>query len=100
MLAPSPACDGAVALVVKRLEDAERDGDRVYAVIGEIATGSGTSPSVTSISDHPAQDIGSIEAYVGTSERRQVWARSPWRPFAWTAACCPVPIPPADRATG
>jgi acyl transferase domain-containing protein/3-hydroxymyristoyl/3-hydroxydecanoyl-(acyl carrier protein) dehydratase len=28
-------CDGAVALVLKRLDDARRDGDRVYAVLRE-----------------------------------------------------------------
>jgi len=33
------SCDGAVALVLKRLEDAERDRDRIYAVI----RGAGTS---------------------------------------------------------
>lgn len=32
----SPPGDAAVVLVVKRLEDAERDGDRVYALIEEI----------------------------------------------------------------
>jgi len=30
--------DGAVALVLKRTEDAERDGDRVYAMVGAIGT--------------------------------------------------------------
>ena len=34
LVAPGPsACDGAVALVLKRLDDARRDGDRVYAVL-------------------------------------------------------------------
>ena len=63
----SCACDGAVALVVKRLEDAQRDGDRIYAVIGEVATGSGMSASFPSISDHSAQEIGSIEADLGNA---------------------------------
>ncbi len=31
-------CDGAVALVLKRLEDARRDQDRIYAVLGAIET--------------------------------------------------------------
>ena len=33
--------EGAVAVVLKRLEDAQRDGDRVYAVIRGIGAGSG-----------------------------------------------------------
>ena len=37
--------DGAVALVLKRTEDAERDGDRVYATIRAIGTTGGDSSS-------------------------------------------------------
>ena len=37
--------DGAVALVLKRTEDAERDGDRVYAIIRAIGTAGGDSSS-------------------------------------------------------
>jgi PfaB family protein len=33
-----PVSDGAVALVLKRLDDAKRDGDRIYAVIPSLAT--------------------------------------------------------------
>ena len=33
--------DGAVAVVLKRLEDAERDGDAVYAVVRGVGTASG-----------------------------------------------------------
>lgn len=35
------ASDGAVALTLKRLDDAERDGDRVYAVLAGIGSASG-----------------------------------------------------------
>ncbi len=56
--AARPPADGAVAVVVKRLEDAERDGDRVYAVIrgvgcasgvqaGSASPGGGVVPAVT-----------------------------------------------------
>ena len=37
--------DGAVALVLKRAEDAERDGDRVYAIVRSIGTAGGDSES-------------------------------------------------------
>jgi acyl transferase domain-containing protein/3-hydroxymyristoyl/3-hydroxydecanoyl-(acyl carrier protein) dehydratase len=37
----SCACDGAVALVLKRLDDAERDGDHIYATVGDVTTGCG-----------------------------------------------------------
>jgi acyl transferase domain-containing protein/3-hydroxymyristoyl/3-hydroxydecanoyl-(acyl carrier protein) dehydratase len=32
-------CDGAVSLVLKRLEDAQRDGDRIYAVVRKASSG-------------------------------------------------------------
>ncbi|WP_406694715.1 beta-ketoacyl synthase N-terminal-like domain-containing protein [Singulisphaera sp. Ch08] len=36
--------DGAAALIVKRLDDAIRDGDRIYAVIRGVGTSSGADP--------------------------------------------------------
>lgn len=39
----TPLADGATALILKRLEDAERDGDRVYAVIDDIGSGTNSS---------------------------------------------------------
>jgi len=35
--------EGAAAVVLKRLEDAQRDGDRIYAVVRGIGTASGTT---------------------------------------------------------
>jgi len=37
--------DGAVALALKRLDDAERDGDRIYAVIRGVGTASSAGPA-------------------------------------------------------
>jgi acyl transferase domain-containing protein/3-hydroxymyristoyl/3-hydroxydecanoyl-(acyl carrier protein) dehydratase len=61
----SCASDGAVALVVKRLEDAQRDGDHVYAILGEVATGWGTDASFHTFSGSSAQEIASIETDLG-----------------------------------
>jgi acyl transferase domain-containing protein len=57
--APGPSCatDGAVALVLKRLEDAQRDGDRIYAILGEVASGWGTDVSSHTFSDDSAQEM-------------------------------------------
>ncbi len=44
--------EGAVALVLKRLHDAERDGDQIYALIDGI--GSATGGDITSLSTSPS----------------------------------------------
>ena len=60
----SCACDGAVSLVLKRLADAQRDGDRVYAVIRGL--GSATGEMGSGRPSHPDADsdaaIGLLEA--------------------------------------
>ena len=61
----SHACDGAVAVVLKRLADARRDGDRIYATIGEVMTGSGRGFSLPTNSESSAREIGSIEDDLG-----------------------------------
>ena len=64
---PSCACDGAVALVVKRLEDAQRDGDRIYAILGEVATDRGDTSTRPTITDKGVHEIGSIQADLGNA---------------------------------
>ncbi|NBU09302.1 MAG: type I polyketide synthase, partial [Proteobacteria bacterium] len=47
--------EGAVAVVLKRLDDAQRDGDRIYAVIRGLGTASGSAPSSSpSNPSHPS----------------------------------------------
>src|SRR5690606_3448018 len=43
----SPPGDAAIALVLKRLDDARRDGDRIHAVFGAAADGDVDDPSAT-----------------------------------------------------
>lgn len=70
--------EGACAVVLKRLEDAKRDGDRIYAVINGIGTASGSNTDQTyrlAISKAyaeaavPLDSVGYIEATAdGTEE--------------------------------
>ena len=62
----SAACDGAVAVVVKRLEDAAaRRRSYLRDPRREIATGWGDRPSSAPINERGAVEIGSIEAELG-----------------------------------
>ncbi len=81
------ACDGAVALVVKRLDDAERDGDRIYAIVrqaGMVSTGTESGLPV----DRPAGSwAGFLDvAWTGSS----LPAETDRDPGAF-AALCPLP---------
>ena len=60
----SCACDGAVALVLKRLDDAERDGDHVYAIINEVDTSWGDTDNAALVDDS-IERIGSIDMDLG-----------------------------------
>lgn len=63
--------EGAVALVLRRLEDAERDGQRVYAVIeglGFASGGDGASPAASGEAYSRAVRAAHGEADVETSE--------------------------------
>jgi acyl transferase domain-containing protein/3-hydroxymyristoyl/3-hydroxydecanoyl-(acyl carrier protein) dehydratase len=73
---PDGASDMAVSLVLKRLEDAQRDGDRVYAVIREFAASrrvlcehrSGQALVATSVlTEHSTPNGEPIEAQVGAA---------------------------------
>jgi acyl transferase domain-containing protein/3-hydroxymyristoyl/3-hydroxydecanoyl-(acyl carrier protein) dehydratase len=58
---PSPiACDGAVCLVLKRLEDAKRNQDRIYATIREVK-----SRSAWILGEPGGYDQGSIQRDLG-----------------------------------
>ncbi len=54
-------CDGAAAVALKRLEDAERNGDRIYAVIRDIGT------TRTSIGALSSTSVPAISSTVGTT---------------------------------
>lgn len=62
--------EGAVALVLKRLEDARRDGDRVYAVVRGIGTASGADDarSVRLALERAYRDAGVDPSSVGFVE--------------------------------
>ena len=64
---PSCACDGAVAVVVKRLEDAKRSGDRIYAILRGIVTGCGPDAPGLTTNDSAAQQIASVQAELGNA---------------------------------
>ena len=53
--------DGAVAFVLKRTEDAERDGDRVYAIMRAIGTAGGSSSP--NFGSHPSDSSDSGSSY-------------------------------------
>ena len=100
----SPPGDAAVVLVVKRLEDAERDGDRVYALIAEakqegaekehgeergaaempldLVGETPTSPSLVSRfgHSHAASDLVHVAAAALSLHHRRLPGGKPWLP--------------------
>src|SRR5262249_20264649 len=70
--------EGAAAVVLKRLDDAARDGDRVHAVIRGVGASSGGGPGLPSAADYRAaleqayreagvdpRSVGYVEAHAG-----------------------------------
>jgi acyl transferase domain-containing protein/3-hydroxymyristoyl/3-hydroxydecanoyl-(acyl carrier protein) dehydratase len=60
--------EGACAVVLKRLEDAERDGDRIYAIIRGIGTASGGDEAYRHALDNAYHDAGVVPATIGFVE--------------------------------
>ncbi len=116
--APNPPGDAAVVLVVKRLEDAERDGDRVWALIEEqggadgegregggaplLLSGEGSTSLVPRFGHaHAASDLVHVAAAALSLHHRRLPGGRPWLPsgaFA-RAACVAVPNGPSIRLT-
>jgi Polyketide synthase modules and related proteins len=106
----NPPGDAAVVLVVKRLEDAERDGDRVWALIEEqggadgegreeggaplLLSGEGSTSLVPRFGHaHAASDLVHVAAAALSLHHRRLPGGRPWLPsgaFA-RAACVAVP---------
>ena len=70
--------DGAVALVLKRLEDAQRDGNRVYAVIRGIGSASGGAIDTESAIELPHPTACARARCGDTTAFFQSWCPTGW----------------------
>ncbi|MHB1045578.1 MAG: beta-ketoacyl synthase N-terminal-like domain-containing protein [Thermoanaerobaculia bacterium] len=108
----NPPGDAAVVLVVKRLEDAERDGDRVWALIEERGEEEGGAPLLlsgerpTSLVSrfghaHAASDLVHVAAAALSLHHRRLPGGRPWLPSGASARTARVAIPngPSIRLT-
>ncbi len=85
-----------MALVLKRLDDAQRDGDRIYAMIDEIATSRGNGEPSPAAHENSTQEIRSIEIDLGNAG-----AATGLGTVASAALCLEQRvIPPRDPAHG
>ncbi|HKI17937.1 MAG TPA: beta-ketoacyl synthase N-terminal-like domain-containing protein, partial [Isosphaeraceae bacterium] len=99
------ACDGAVCLIVKRLDDAQRDGDRIAAVIRgastrreRVAVSPSNAPSASSestrmdrgLADFSGQSIGYLDVQ---TTRRSALVNSRSRAFGSAALVSPDAAP-------
>ncbi len=114
----NPPGDAAVVLVVKRLEDAERDGDRVWALIEEqggadgegregggaplLLSGEGSTSLVPRFGHaHAASDLVHVAAAALSLHHSRLPGGRPWLPSGTfsRAACVAVPNGPSIRLT-
>jgi acyl transferase domain-containing protein/3-hydroxymyristoyl/3-hydroxydecanoyl-(acyl carrier protein) dehydratase len=88
--------EGAAALVLKRLEDAERDGDRIYAVIKGVGAGADFEGAIDRAYEDAAVDPASVSLVVahgsGCPEEDAAEARALAGRFERTALSSVKPI--------
>ncbi len=78
---PTAGTDAAFALVVKRLDDAIRDGDTIRAVIREVSTAKADRQGLPSESGAAAGMAEVVRAVVGLADRLEAEDGSPARPW-------------------
>ena len=78
---PADGTDAAFALVVKRLDDAIRDGDTIRAVIREVSTAKANRPGLPAEAGAAAGMAEVVRAMVGLADRVEPEDGRPARPW-------------------